>query len=142
MPFWDYLHIGNGRIKPKLRAALESEGLELIEEGLPGRVRYDHFKAPGRRFNGKVTAERVGLAISRERLAIYCRSGSAKLMDTRFDEPRFQQLDISVDDGDQLTITIDFDKLDVENVSGVMRISATTPNAPAIAQRINERLGR
>ena len=56
------LLLGNGTLKPKLRAALESEGVVLLEEGLPGTITYAHFKAPGRRHNGKV----VGSALASE----------------------------------------------------------------------------
>ena len=51
------LLLGNGTLKPKLRAALESEGVVLLEEGLPGTITYAHFKAPGRRYHGKVVGE-------------------------------------------------------------------------------------
>ena len=34
----------------------------LLEEDLKGSVRYDHFKAPGKRFHGKVTLVRAALA--------------------------------------------------------------------------------
>jgi hypothetical protein len=64
------LLLGSGKLRPELRAELESEGLVLLEEGVPGSVRYTHFKAPGRSFHGKVTPERMAIGISRERFVV------------------------------------------------------------------------
>ena len=62
--------------------------LVVLEEGLPGTITYAHFKAPGRRHNGKVVGECLGLGVSEQRLALYCRSGRVKLIDQPFTEPR------------------------------------------------------
>lgn len=78
MMFFPTILLGNGKLKPQLRAALESEGLLIIEGRLQGSIHYRHFKAPGRRSHGKVTLERIALAISEQRLAVYSRSGRAK----------------------------------------------------------------
>jgi hypothetical protein len=142
MSFLSNLLLGNGTIKPKLRAALESEGLVLIEEGLPGSVRYRHFKAPGKRFNGKVTGERLGLAISEERFVVYCRSGRGKLIDTPYSDPRLGMLDVELQDEDRAVIHIDFDRGDVPKVSGQMAIHAKTAKAPEIVEELRTRLGR
>ena len=56
MALFERFRMGRGQFKPELRAALESEGLVVLAEGLKGSIRYDNFKAPGKRFNGKVTA--------------------------------------------------------------------------------------
>ena len=60
MGFLARLLLGNGSLRPALRAELEQEGLVLVAEGLSGSLRYAHFKAPGKRFHGKVTPVRVG----------------------------------------------------------------------------------
>ena len=98
------LLLGNGTLKPKLRAALESEGVVLVEEGLPGTIRYANFKAPGRRYKGKVTGECFGLGISEQRLALYCRSGRVKLIDQPFTEPRLSAIDVSLDGEDRVAL--------------------------------------
>ena len=141
MAFLARLRLGNGTLEPKLRAALESEGLVLIEEGLRGSVRYRRFRAPGRRHYGKVTGERIGLAISKERFVVYCRSGSVKLIDTPFSSPRLSMLDISLQGDDTVAIRIDYDRADVENVSGEITISAKTPNAASIVDQLRTRVG-
>lgn len=142
LTFLGKLLLGNGKLKPELRAALESEGLVTIEEGLGGSIRYRHFKAPGKRFHGKVAAERIGLGISERRLAIYCRSGRVKLIDTAFSDPKWNALDVTLRDADTVSIRIDYERLGVANVSGEITINATTPNAAHIVEHLGTRLGR
>jgi hypothetical protein len=136
------LLLGNGTLKPKLRAALESEGVVLIEEGLPGSIRYANFKAPGRRYRGKITGECFGLGISERRLALYCRSGRVKLIDQPFTEPRLSALDVSLDGEDRVAVLIDYDRVAVPKVSGQMTIRARTPNAPRVVEELSARLPR
>ncbi len=142
MSFLAKLLLGNGQLKPELRAALRSEGLVILEEGLSGSIRYRNFKAPGRRFHGKVTLQRIGLGISRERLAVYCRSGRVKLIDTHFSDPRLTALDASIQDDDTVLMRIDYDRVPVPNVSGEITITAKTPNASNIVEHLQVRLGR
>jgi hypothetical protein len=142
LSFLAKLLLGDGTLKPDLRAALEAEGLVLIEEGLGGSVRYKRFRAPGKRFHGKVTGERIGLAISKERFVVYCRSGSAKLIDTAFSNPRVSMLDVSLVDDDKVAIRIDYDRGDVPKVSGEVTVRAKTPNAATIVDHLRARLGR
>ncbi|MDQ3951932.1 MAG: hypothetical protein M3279_03040 [Actinomycetota bacterium] len=142
MKLFARLLLGNGRLEPELRAALHSEGLVILEEGLPGSVRYTSFSAPGRRFHGKVTLQRIGVGISKERLAVYCRSGRAKLIDTPFSDPRLSALDVSLQDHDTVSIRIDYDRVDVPDVSGEIEIRAKAPNAATIVEQLHARLGR
>jgi hypothetical protein len=134
--------LGNGKLDPKLRAAVRAEGLVLIEEGLRGSVRYRRFKAPGRRHHGKVTGERLGLAISEERFVVYCRSGSTKLIDSPFSDPRLSMLDVSLQGNDTVSLRIDYDRVGVPKVSGEIAIMVRTPNAATIVEQLRVRLGR
>ena len=134
------LLLGNGTLKPNLRAELESEGVVLIEEGLPGSIRYKNFKAPGKRFKGKITGECFGLGISEERLALYCRSGRVKLIDQPFTEPRLSAIEVSLEGEDRVALLIDYDRVDVPKVSGQMTIRARTPNAATVVEELSARL--
>jgi hypothetical protein len=134
------LLLGSGKLTPDLRKELESEGLVLVEEGLRGSVRYRHFKAPGRRFHGKVTPERMALGISRKRFVIYCRSGRAKLADSPFTNPNLRGVDVSLDGDDKVVIRIDYDQLDVERVSGKIAIHVRMGNARRIVDELRARL--
>ncbi len=136
------LFLGNGKLDPKVRAALESEGLVLVEEGLRGSVRYKRFRAPGRRHHGKVTGERIALAISEKRLVVYCRSGSTELVDSAFTDPRWSNVDVSLEGTDTVSIRVDYDRAGLPNISGEIRIVARTPNAATIVDQLHTRLGR
>jgi hypothetical protein len=140
MSFFAKLLLGNGKLRPQLLAAVESEGVVTLEEGLPGSVRYRHFKAPGRRHHGKVTPERIALAITEQRLVVYCRSGRAKLIDSVFSDPRWTAAEISVKGDDTVSIRIDYDRLDVPRVSGQIEIRAKTPSAANIVEQLQTRL--
>ncbi len=140
MGFLARIFLGDGTLRPELVAELEAEGLVLVEEGLVGSVRYDHFRAPGKRFNGKITGVCVGVGISEARLVAYCRSGRSKLIDSRFDEPRLRNVAIEVEDGEAIVFVIDYAKIDVPDVSGIVRIRARTARAAEIAEQVQARL--
>ena len=142
MGFLGRLLLGDGTLKPELRAALADEGLVLIEEGLSGSVRYKRFKAPGRYHNGKITPERIGIGVSEERFAVYCKSGRVKLLDTEFSNPRLSALDVSLSENDRVAIRVDYDKLDGPRVSGEITIVAKTSDAASIVDELRARLER
>ena len=145
MGFLEKFRLGDGALKPKLKAELEAEGLVLVEEGLRGSVRYSHFKAPGKRFHGKVTGERIGIGISERRAVVYCRSGSVKLVDSEFSSPRWEIVEVTVKDGEAVQLGIDYDRseeAEAAKVSGEIRILANTPKAAIIVEQLNSRLGR
>jgi hypothetical protein len=139
--FLSRLFLGSGELRPELREELEREGLVLLEEGCRCTLRYTHFKAPGRRFHGKVTLERGALAISERRIVVYCRSGRAKLVDSEFTAPNFRAAGISLDGDDKVLFDIDYDKLDVPNVSGRVALRVRTPDAARVVKEIEARVG-
>ena len=145
MGLFDMFRLGNGALKPQLRAELEAEGMVLAEEGLHGSVRYSNFKAPGRRHHGKVTGERIGIGLSERRLAVYCRSGSVKLIDTELSSPRFEIVEIALEEPETIEFRIDYDRSEeakAARVSGQIRIVARTPRAAEIVDQVNSRIGR
>ena len=142
MEFLKRLLLGDGTLEPKLRAELEAEGLVLVEEGLPGSVRYDRFRAPGRWHHGKVTWERIGIGLSEQRIVAYCRSGSAELIDSPYSSPHLRALDVSVEGDEAIAFRVDYDRLDVARVSGAITIRAKTPRAHEIVDQVRARLGR
>jgi hypothetical protein len=129
-----------GTLRPQLRAALEDEGLILIEDGLPGSIRYKKFRAPGKYFDGKIVSQRMSLAISETRLVVYGHSGRVKLIDSAFDNPRVGMLDVSLKDEGRVALVVDYDKGDVPKVSGQITIVAKSPNAAAIVEALRARL--
>ena len=140
MGLFDRFRLGNGALKPETRAELEAEGLVLVEEGLKGSIRYDRFKAPGKRFYGKVTGERLAIGLSEERFVVFCRSGSVELMDSPYSSPRLAALDVGVENGERLTLRVDYDRMDEPNLSGVITVRTYTPRAAEIAEQLRSRI--
>jgi hypothetical protein len=134
------LLLGSGTLRSELRGELEQEGLVLLEEGRLCTLRYTHFKAPGRRFHGKVTVERGALAISERRVVVYCRSGGADLVNSEFTAPRLRAIGISLDGDDKVLFDVDYDELDVPNVSGRVALRVRTPNAARVVEEIEARI--
>lgn len=142
MGLLDLFRLGNGQFKPRLRAELEAEGIVLMEEGLSGSLRYDHFKAPGKRFHSKVTGERLAIAITEERIAVFCRSGSVKLMNSEFSLERLRAVEPSLPEDGRLAIAIDYDQMPEADgkVSGRITIRANTPKAALFVEELRARL--
>ena len=139
MGFLGTLLLGNGRLRPALRGALEAEGLVLVAEGLPASLRYSHFKAPGKRFHGKVTAVRVGVGLSRERIVVYSHSGRVKLADTPYSSERWAIAEVVAEE-DRVELRVDYDKHDDDRFAGKLTIRITTPEAQRIAGEVNARI--
>ena len=140
---WGFLAellLGDGTLRPELRALLEEEGLVLIEEGLPGSVRYRRFRAPGRYHHGKLTPERIAIGVSEDRLVVYCRSGRVNLIDTPFSSPRIAILDVSLRGEGKLAFRIDYDRGGVPKVSGEVTIVARTSRAAEVVEQVSARL--
>ena len=142
MSFLGKLLFGGGTLKPELKAELEAEGLVLLEEGLRGKLRYEHFKAPGKRFNGKVTPMKMAIGISEERLVMYGLA-KTKVIDTAHSDPRTSKVSPR-SDGETVRFTIDYDgdpEAIAAKVSGRIIASAKTPSADRIVDELRARKG-
>jgi hypothetical protein len=139
MGFLAKLLLGNGTLRPPLRAELEAEGLVLVAEGLSGSLRYSHFKAPGKRFHGKITAVRVGVGLSRERVVVYGHSGRAKLVDTPYSSPRWSMVEVVAEE-DRVEFRVDYGKQEDPRYGGRLSIRVTTPEAHRIAGEVTTRI--
>lgn len=141
MGFLRKVLMGDGSFKPALRDELEAEGIVVLEEDLPGRIRYDRFRAPGKRFNGKVTREHLALAVTEARIVVYCRSGRTELIESTWDKPRLRHLEPDLACPETVALRIDYDAMGEPGVSGTMTISAETPEAPGIVEEMGRRVG-
>jgi hypothetical protein len=135
------LLLGSGKLRRGVRTELESEGLVLLEEGLRGTIRYERFRAPGKRFDGKVVAVRMAIGVSERRLVIYGGWFGSELVDSPFDSPRFEAAEFTVEGGDTFSLRIDYDRLGEPRVSGQVAITARTANAALIIEQVRARLG-
>ena len=126
-----------------VRTELEAEGGVYLEEGVPATIRYTHFKAPGKRFHGKVTPVRVGIGISEERLAVYSTSGRAELIDSSFSSPRMRAVEVSLDGAEKVGIHIDYSLMPdaaEARVSGEIKIGLESSQAPLIFETLASRM--
>jgi hypothetical protein len=64
-----------------------------------------------------------------------------KIINTPFSDPRLKALGVSLKDDDGVAIRIDFDRLDVPKVSGVITVVMRSPNAMSIVQQLQDRSG-
>ena len=138
------LLLGGGELKSKLKAELEAEGLVLVEERLKGSIRYTHFKAPGKRFHGKIVPLRLAIGISERRLVIYGGWASGEIVDSPFDSPRFSAVDIELEGADAIVLRVDYSRMDAAEaagVSGEITIRIRTVNAASIVEQIRTRIG-
>ena len=139
------IFLGGGKLKPEVRAELEAEGLVLVEEKVRGTLHYTHFKAPGKRFHGKIVPMRLAIGLSERRLVVYGGVGAPELVDSPFDSPRFQAVDISLDGDDTAVFHIDYSRMEeaeAAGVSGEIKIKMKPANAPDLVAQIDARLGR
>ena len=139
MGFLAKLLLGNGTLRPALRAELEAEGLVLVAEGLSGSLRYSNFKAPGKRFHGKIVWVRIAIGVSRERVVAYSSSGRAKLVDTPYDSPRWAMVEVAHEE-ERVEFRVDYDKQDDPRFGGRLTIRAETAEARRIAGEVNARI--
>ncbi len=143
MGFLGQIFLGTGELPTAIRSELESECLVLAEEGLSGSVRYSNFKAPGKRFNGKVTPVRIGVGVSEVRIVAFCASGRGKLMNSRWDSTQLAALDVSFDGRKTVDFHIDYSRLpavDAGGVSGEVTIRVRTQEAARLAEAVQARL--
>ena len=132
--------LGNGKLNAEVRGQLEAEGLVLLEENLPGSVRYTRFRAPGRYHNGKVVPQRFALGVSEHRFVLYCRSGRTELVDSPFGEPRLEAVQVTAEGDDRVIIHIDYDRIGESGVSGEVAIHLKSGSAATIVEQLRQRI--
>lgn len=112
----------------------------FLAEGLRGSLRYRHFRAPGRRFHGKVVPVALALAITERRIVAYGGVAAGKLMDTAFGDSRLGAVTAHAPSGgDQVDFVIDYDALGEPGVSGEITIRVRTADAEAVAEHFRVR---
>jgi len=140
MGWFRKLHFGSGTLAPALRERLEAEGLVFLGEGLSGTVSYRHFKAPGKRFHGKITPMDMALAVTERRLAAYGGPGRGTLIDSTWDLPHLSALDVTLEREDKVAFRVDYSRMNQPRVSGEITIRITTPDAARIIEHVTARM--
>jgi hypothetical protein len=130
-----YRLFGVGKIPAGARAALESEGVLLSDEGVKGSVTYRNFRSPGRRSNWKRQWYTASIALTKTRLLAFAYSN--QIIDVPLADPRFRRLEFSLEDETALLVAFDA-SLFHDDWSGAIEYRFKTPHARAFLARLRE----
>ena len=123
---------GRGRLPGDLRAELEAEGIELLEEGMRTSILYRGYMVPGQRPRSGHQNATTSLAVSRERLVVRGTLG------VRLDAPPSADwLEISLPAPDRLRIAYDAAAAQPGR-EGDVEMTFETPRAEEIHARLTE----
>jgi hypothetical protein len=118
-----------GRLPDGLRAELEAEGLELLEERLPATVIYRGYEAPGQRPQSGVQKGLVAIALTARRLLVHGTSG------IRLEVPRGAA--VTIEDPGEVRLTYDAATATPPR-SGEIELRLQTPRAVAVHATLSE----
>lgn len=122
-----------GKIPKDHRAALEAEGLALVEEGLRGSVTFRRFKAPGKQYSWRKSWFAGSVVLTRKRVVAF--AFSKRIINVPFSDPRLMKLKCEVEDDTCLCFS--FDAADFNSdMSGTVEVRFTIPQAHLFAERL------
>ncbi|MCG6964394.1 MAG: hypothetical protein LJE95_14135 [Acidobacteria bacterium] len=128
-----YSLFGLGKLPRKVAPSLEGEGIVLLDEGVPGTVTLENFRAPGR-YTTKMTSRFSGsLVITEVRFAAF--TFSRPIINVGLTDERLQDLDVSVPAENVLVVAFDVARFH-EGWSGSARCRFSTPNAREYLERL------
>ncbi len=131
------LLLGSGTLPDDLRAQLTAEGLDQEEERIRGTITYRHYRARHRRSNWRRQWIRAALAITDQRLLIAIRG--RPFVDVPWDDPRLEQMEMSVGDDDRLLIAFDPGLFD-EHRSGRVELRLRSVHPRLALEQIQARI--
>lgn len=127
--------LGLGRLPRAVRAALDAEGIRLLEEGIRVSVTYRNFRAPGKRFTRKRRVSLGAIAVSRARLVAY--AGRIRLVNVALDDPAVAKIEVEALGPD--CVSIAFNPADFNpGQSGRIECRFFTPQAENIVGWMGE----
>ena len=94
-----------GKIPDQFNAQIQSEGILLQDEGIPGSVTYSSFHRPGRYDSWRRQWYTASLAITETRFLALAYSRPA--IDVPFADERFRSLEFSLEKNDRLRVAFD-----------------------------------
>ena len=92
-----YRLFGIGKIPASYRAAIESEGVILSDEGIKGSATYRNFRSPYRYANWKRQWFTASIALTKTRLVAF--SFSSPVIDVALSDERFSRIDLHAPSG-------------------------------------------
>jgi hypothetical protein len=133
-----YRLFGLGKLPKQLRATFESEGILLLDEGVPSSVTYLDFHAPGKRFAWKRQWFNASIVITQTRIVALQYSNFA--INVPFGDERIQKMRFSVEGESALLVAFDAG-LFHPNWSGTIEYRFKTPQGPVFLEKLRERIG-
>lgn len=131
-----YRLFGFGKVPVSYRPALESEGIILSDEGLPGTVTYRDFRGGGRYSNWKRQWYTASITLTGARLLAF--RHSSPIIDVPVADERFRALAFSLEDEDTLLVAYDASLFHAD-WSGKIEYRFRTPLAPAFLDKLRAR---
>jgi hypothetical protein len=133
-----YRLFGLGKIPEQYRAALESEGVLLSDEGIKGSVTYRNFRSPQRYAKWKRQWYTASIILTNTRLLAF--SYSNQIIDVPLTDARFRRLNFTLEDENSLLIAFDA-SLFHDDWSGTIEYRFQTPQAQAFLDKLQKRAG-
>jgi len=128
-----YRLFGIGKIPAHESAAIEREGVVLLDEGFKGTATYRNFRTPRRYSSWRRRGFTASIALTGERLLAF--QYARPIIDVPLTDERFHQLDFSV--GSEGALTIAFDASLFRSFwSGSLEYRFYTPLAPDFFNRL------
>ncbi|MBW2281380.1 MAG: hypothetical protein JRG76_15700 [Deltaproteobacteria bacterium] len=135
-----YRLFGLGGLSADLRAALDQEGIVLLDEGISGAIVFKNFRAPGRYHGWRWSWFSGSLVVTERRFAAYTSvQHFTKIIDVPFGDPHMRLLEGSVGSPGRLVIRFDAGEFH-ESWSGSIECRFNTPLARSFLERLE--LGR
>ena len=131
-----YKLFGMGKIPPALMTELQSELIEVSDEGIHGSVTTKNFRSPGKRENWRRIWFGGAIAVTGTRLVALQHSKFA--INVPFFDDRFRLMNISLEPTDTILIAFDASLFHAD-WSGQIEYRYRTPLAPNLHEAIHRR---
>jgi hypothetical protein len=121
-----YRLFGWGKLPRAERPLLQAEGVQVVDEGISGAIRYDRFRAPGKRYHHKVQWFTGSLIITRQRFAAF--AFTRPVINIPLDREHVSRLEYHLEAADRLLVryhAADFNP----GWSGEIELRFSTPHA-------------
>lgn len=128
-----YRLFGVGKIPAQYRAALESEGVVLSDEGIGGSVTYRNFRSPALRAKWKRQWYTASIILTRTRLLAFAYSN--QIIDVPLTDARFRRLQFSLENENNLLVAFDA-SLFHDDWSGTIEYRFKTAQAQAFLDKL------
>lgn len=129
-----YRFFGIGKLPDAIKAAIENEKIEIMDEGIRVTATFRNYRTPKRYSAWRKKWFSGSIAVTAVRIIGY--GFSSRLLNIAFADPRFEKLVVAVENSNCLYVGFDAGDFD-EKSSGKVEYRFHTPHAKEIQQRID-----